>query len=383
MRKVKHRGQVFTGDNIVQRILLLRRNTGRVLEPSAGDGAFVKSLGEDVVGIEFDKKFCPSNCLNIDFFDYPVSNKFETILGNPPYVAFKYILKTTKRKLDLTSFDNRTNLYLFFIQKCFNHLSESGEIIFITPRDFAKATSSITLNNLLWENGTITHFFDLGDKSIFKGYSPNCVIWRYEKNNFSRKTETNDGIREFNNIHGQLCFTKAKYTTEFKDLFAVKVGGVSGLDEIFVHKDGNKEFVCSYTKSNGTLKKMFYNIQNEYILGHKATLKTRRIKKFNEDNWWMWGRDYYKSDEPRVYVNCKTRVEQPFFIHPCRDYDGSVLAIFIKNGMTEEEARDRLNQVDWQELGFKSGGRYMFSQKSLENTKLPEYIFPIDPKSTE
>jgi len=31
-----------------------------------------------------------------------------------------------------------------------------------------------------------------------------------------------------------------------------------------------------------------------------------------------------------------------------------------------------LNSVDWNELGFKVGGRLCFSQKSLENTQLPE-----------
>ena len=95
--------------------------------------------------------------------------------------------------------------------------------------------------------------------------------------------------------------------------------------------------------------------------------------KITEENWWLWGRDYHKSDDRRVYVNCKTRYENPFFTHPCKDYDGSVLAVFIKdNKYTEDECCEMLNNVDWVDLGFKVGGRYIFSQKSLENIKLSE-----------
>ena len=35
------------------------------------------------------------------------------------------------------------------------------------------------------------------------------------------------------------------------------------------------------------------------------------------------------------------------------------------------ELKDMLNGVDWNELGFVCDGRYLFSQKSLESTLLP------------
>lgn len=379
--KIKHNvetlGQVFTPQNIISQMIGLRKNFFNVLEPSIGNGAFLEQLKNDnITGIEIDSKFCPPGCINMDFFDYPIDNKFATIIGNPPYVGFKKIQKNTKDKLSTigTIFDNRTNLYLFFIEKCFRHLIENGEIIFITPRDFIKATSSINLNSLLWNNGTITHFYDLGDNQVFKGYSPNCAIWRYEKDNFSHKTTTNDGERDFNLLEGQILFAKTD-DIRFNDLFFVKVGAVSGADHIYTHPEGNKNFVCSYTKQSGQLKKMLYNIEHPHLIKHKPELESRRIKKFDESNWWMWGRNYYESELPRVYVNCKTRQENPFFTHPCRDYDGSVLAIFIKNEFTEEEAANKLNLVDWEELGFKVGGRYVFSQRSLQNIMLPKSIF--------
>ena len=84
--------------------------------------------------------------------------------------------------------------------------------------------------------------------------------------------------------------------------------------------------VCSYTCKTKKTKRMIYNRKNKYIDQYKDILLKRRIKKFNENNWWQWGRNYYESEKPRIYVNCKTRSQNPFFIHQSTAYDGSVLA---------------------------------------------------------
>lgn len=177
---------------------------------------------------------------------------------------------------------------------------------------------------------------------------------------------------------GQISFTNTDYTVKFSDLFFVKVGAVSGKDDIFTSKEGNKEFVCSYTKKTGELKRMFYNIRHPYLEQHKESLISRKIKNFNEGKWWQWGRGLYESDSDRIYVNFKTIDMNPFFTNDCKYYDGSVLAIFPKVDMDISKAVEMLNNVDWDDLGFKVGGRLVFSQKALKNTFLPE-----DPKSCQ
>ncbi len=87
------------------------------------------------------------------------------------------------------------------------------------------------------------------------------------------------------------------------------------------------------------------------------------------------GRDFYVSNDPRIYVNAKTRNHQPFFIHKSIYYDGSILGIFPKNKNIDiYELKDMLNKLDWEELGFVCDGRYIFTQKKLENVILPEYF---------
>ena len=45
-------------------------------------------------------------------------------------------------------------------------LRPGGELIFITPRDFLKATSAVKLNRLLVESGSITDAIELGDARV-------------------------------------------------------------------------------------------------------------------------------------------------------------------------------------------------------------------------
>jgi adenine-specific DNA-methyltransferase len=364
-------GQVFTPQHIVSAMLALRKNFGSILEPSSGDGAFIKNLEKSAVGVEIDKnRYFDERVLHLDFFDYSTDNKFDTIIGNPPYVRFQDIELSTQFKLDLSIFDKRTNLYLFFIYKSIQHLNDGGELIFITPKEFLKATSSIKLNEFIYENGTITDLIDYGDTPIFKGFSPNVVVFRFEKGNFSRNTNL---YKKFIYNNGQLYFTDNEYSSKFSDLFFVKVGAVSGNDKIFEHLDG-EEFVCSYTAKTGETRGMIYNKLHPHLEQFKDDLLSRKIRKFNESNWFEWGRKHFESDLPRIYVNNKTRNKKPFFLHKSNYYDGSILAIFPKdNSIDLQTYVDYLNGVNWAELGFVTNGRFIFSQRSLENSLLPRF----------
>lgn len=180
-------------------------------------------------------------------------------------------------------------------------------------------------------------------------------------------------------MQGQLLFTKKHYFIPFKALFCVKVGAVSGADGIFSHDIlGNQEFVGAETIRTGQCKRMIYGDYGRtctYLQGFKEVLKKRKVRAFDDSNWWKWGRDYYKSVLPRIYVNTKTRQKQPFFLHSCMAYDGSVLAIFPKFPCDVQQLADvcaRLNAVHWEELGFVCEGRFLFAQRSLENTLLED-----------
>lgn len=386
-------GQVFTPPGVVAAMLTLCRNRGRVLEPSAGDGAFSRQI-PGCIAIEPDARHAPPGALVGDFFTYPVNERFATVIGNPPYVRYQDIREETRRHLDSPLFDGRSNLYLFFIEKAIRHLEPGGELIFITPRDFLKATSAVKLNRWLFAQGTITDALELGDARIFAGAVPNCLIWRFAKDDFSRRTRYADLAaapdletalaappyeeRCFMEVSGHLLFAREDYPLRVKDLFSVRVGAVSGADDIYVStRHGNRNFVCSETATTGATRTMIWQAPGSpkphpALLRHKQRLLARRIRRFDEGNWWQWGRGYPDNAAPRIYVNGKTRRATPFFQNPCTHFDGSILALFPRDPRADLDALcAALNAVDWGELGFVCDGRYLFTQRSLENAPLP------------
>lgn len=384
-------GQVFTPPVIVDCMRRLVRNHGRVLEPACGDGAFLQHF-PGALGIEIDPRHAPPGAEVMNFFELSDDEQFATIIGNPPYVRYQDISPGTRRLARGTVLDKRANLYLFFIEKCLRHLDAAGELIFITPRDLLKATSAVPLNRLLFAEGTITDFIDLGDSRLFANATPNCAIWRFERGNRSRRTrfatvalsggaEALDDLqwedRRFVESGGHLLFSRNDYPLSLSDIAFVKVGAVSGADDVYTSDElGNRDFVCSTTVADGKTRRMIWCEPDEpapqVLLPHKPRLIERRVRSFDEYNWWQWGRGYYVSDQPRVYVNNKTRREQPFFTHECLNYDGSVMAIFPHDPTVDVQALAKaLNGVDWGDTGFICDGRFLFTQRSLEQAPLP------------
>ena len=371
-------GQVFTPAIVVDLMLSLRRRRGRTLEPSCGEGAFSKRI-PGCVAIELDRAVAPPSSMVMDFFEYPTSERFSTVIGNPPYVKFQDIAQSTRALLDGSMFDGRSNLALFFIAKAVKHLKPGGELIFIVPREFIKLTAAQKMNRWLFEHGTITHWIETGDTRLFQGAVPNCAIFRYELGNFSRRTQyrtwqTNWETREFAEFAGQLAFTRTHLSVPLANLFDVKVGAVSGADDLFLHQDGNLDFVCSKTIDTGESRRMLYNVKHPSLTRHKKRLLARRVRHFDETNWWMWGRGYHDvPGRPRIYVNGRTRRQEPFFLHKCEAYDGSILALFPKiERMDMKLAVKLLNSaVPWADLGFIVDGRFVFSQRTLQTLALP------------
>ena len=173
------------------------------------------------------------------------------------------------------------------------------------------------------------------------------------------------------------------------DYFQVKVGAVSGKDEFFRNDEyATREFVCSRTRQTGELRSMIYvdhmkehpsewkelREVGQYLLKHEDILRARAIKKEWKDNdWWKWGRGLKELGGKRVYVNNKTRTANPFFHSDCNYYDGSVLGIYFKDQeMNIQRVIDMFNGFDWSRVGMKTGGRFIFKQRALENLEIPK-----------
>ena len=134
-------GQFFTKTREVDFMINLIQGGSKILEPACGDGAFLSNLRGFPLAhaLELDASVAHPSAIIMDFFDFAEDNKYDTVIGNPPYVANALILEETRDKLAyLETWSGKTNLFVCFMEKCLNHLREKGELIFIVPSVFKK-----------------------------------------------------------------------------------------------------------------------------------------------------------------------------------------------------------------------------------------------------
>jgi tRNA1(Val) A37 N6-methylase TrmN6 len=148
----KKEGIFFTPSQCVTTILSLiepyMKNVSSILEPSCGSGEFITALrskypNTSITGIEHNNiiydaisdslSSSKTTILHADFITHSTNEKHGLIIGNPPFVVAK--------KKDIPSeyynyFTGRPNLFIPFIIKSLNILSENGILCFILPKNF-------------------------------------------------------------------------------------------------------------------------------------------------------------------------------------------------------------------------------------------------------
>ncbi len=156
LNKFKY-GQYFTKTKVVERVLKLilefkrYNHDASILEPSFGTGNFIQVLAENnfknVTGCEIDPSLTDKP---IDFFEYPLFNKFDMIIGNPPFTKYnvlesyyypeRYKKSSIPPALYLTTQlvkKEKEKIENVFILKCLKHLKDKNSLIaFVLPISF-------------------------------------------------------------------------------------------------------------------------------------------------------------------------------------------------------------------------------------------------------
>ena len=169
----KLRGGFYTPAPIVSFIIKwgLNGNNGfDILEPSCGDGAFIKILKNckfnSVTGIELNKEEAlKSNSigspntliLNSDFHKFcnSTNNKFDLILGNPPYIRYQFFNKEQQVEAEKIiekvgmKYSKLMNVWVSFIVGASLLLKEKGKIGFVIPAELLQVSYAKDLRNYL------------------------------------------------------------------------------------------------------------------------------------------------------------------------------------------------------------------------------------------
>lgn len=377
----KDLGQYFTISEELQTFVFekVKHKSSLLLEPSFGAGHLLTKFKEynenyPITCYELDDKIPSIVRFNQfqtpiygDFTKQKITQKFKTIIGNPPYVK-----------------QTSGNLYIKFIELCYEYLDTDGELIFIVPSDFIKLTSASPIISRMTETGSFTDFLFPHNERLFEGASIDVLVFRYEKGFNSTKTKVN-GKEMFCNVNkGIITFSDTVLSgSPLNDTFNVYVGLVSGRDEIYRVPFGNinvlndKDKIDSYifTETFPTSNPQI----NQHLLANKERLLERKIKKFSEENWFEWGAPRNISSiqrcagKPCIYVRNLTRSKEVAFSGTVQYFGGALLCLIPKREIPAVELQKILSYINSPtfQKDYLYSGRFKIGHKQISSAIIP------------
>jgi len=195
-----------------------------VLEPLCGKGVFLDSLKkqgfQNISAYEVDESLRTEYPFvrYSSFVASPLSEKFDAVIGNPPYIRWKNLeenLKEELRKSDIwnTYFNSLCDYLFIFILKSIEQLNDNGELIFICNEYWLNSTHAESLRDYMTEHGFFTDIYHFKEAPVFDDASTSVIIFRYVKTakmkgkNIRLHMYCKNGEPERTDLFSGACFT--------------------------------------------------------------------------------------------------------------------------------------------------------------------------------
>ena len=339
--KVKNKCQIFTPDNIVEKMLDLAGYKNqvfgkKVLENSCGDGQILScivkkyiecaieegvpykkiklGLAKDITGIDIDselvkkckkrlsetaKKYGIQNVKwNIQCQDFLLDSfcgKYDYIIGNPPYISYLNLQKSVRKYIRdnyETCRKGKFDYCYAFIEKSYKSLSNQGVLIYIIPSNIFKNVFASEIRTLIKQD--VEQIYDFPNDKIFSKALVSPAIIKIVKGNNSKTLqytqdiggEIDDKIIEKTALSKKWIFETSSSETGVRvgDFFQVSSCIATLLNEAFVLK--NCKFDDDYCYTN--------NEKIERDLVKKAI--SPKNKKYKRNNEYIIFPYYYNSN---------------------------------------------------------------------------------------
>ena len=224
--KEKLRGAYYTPLTLAEKMIdffVKDKNIRSILEPSCGDGVFIDAAleqglladGKSMTAVEIEKdetdklsvKYVSNSNIHIinrDFFEFyreNTHNKYDLIVGNPPYIRYQYLMESQRAEMSEILISNGMksnkliNAWVGFIVACVQMLSDNGKIAFVIPAEILQVVYAEDLRFFLAEKLskiTLLTFEEL----VFHDIEQEVVVLIGEKG----KEEAGIRIIELNNL---------------------------------------------------------------------------------------------------------------------------------------------------------------------------------------
>jgi len=221
-------GQIFTPDYIAEYMVknclnFIMKNNGnisqdfKVLEPSAGEGVFLGYLRNNsfsnIYAYEMDLSLkdslldsFPTTKFKFDnFLSSKISEKFDLIIGNPPYLGQNYnaeIFQEYIKKYPICSkyFVGNMDLFYFFIHLGIEKLKPGGILSYITTNYWitkSRKTGIKLLKPHILNECYLLQYIDLSSLNIFEGAKGqhNCIFVLQKKTEQEKNRKKNKDIQ--------------------------------------------------------------------------------------------------------------------------------------------------------------------------------------------
>ena len=165
-----------------------------------------------------------------------------------------------------------------------------------------------------------------------------------------------------------------------KDYFDICVGMVNGKEEVYKNKEiGNIEILNGENKKEKYIYIEKYPCDNEqintYLLQHKNDLIARKIRKFNDNNWFEWGAPRNITTinnnlgKECIYIYNLTRKSNVAFINKVNYFGGSLIMLLPKKDIICN-LNNILNYLNSDEFkkNFIFSGRFKLGHRQLSNS---------------
>lgn len=369
-------GQYFTPEvvaNFMVELADLSVNSS-ILEPSCGEGVFLKLLEskgfKNLTAFEIDEDLAQEyNGVRYEsFVSAKIDEKFDLIIGNPPYIRWKNLEAELKHELSNNPiwnkhFNSLCDYLYIFILKSIELLNENGQLIFICPEYWMNTTHSISLRNYMVSNGYFEEIYHFNETPIFEKVTVSIVIFKFVK---SKQKSKQIKVAKFyaNQKLTVETLNKLKFQEDLKDAEYLKVSQFKCNERWLLQSDEVREELS--VLENNCLKKnqkSLLNLFNEqrlefHTIGDFCDIGNGLVSGLDKA-FQVNGHSLNEQEKKATIDVVKAKDLKPFFAESITKY------IYIKEGLEESEFLEKYPNFynHFQKYKEDLGKRYQYNRK--------------------